>query len=223
MALSYLYDTCGMDFLKLNIPFIQPSSSSLQSTKLILNMIDNRINTTMTSSVGRLFDALSFLLNRIDVVTFEGEAAIKLEMMADKSVKDIYKSEKREVRGNHPVDGSQKLEYPIIVDTRFLIQGIVNDLLIGVDSAVISAKFHNTLAEIIIEVCRKIKTDTGIDRVVLSGGCFQNILLLDRTLSKLNNEFKTFIHKDVPTNDGGISLGQAVITAEKTKINNYPK
>ncbi|MEK6591375.1 MAG: carbamoyltransferase HypF [Nitrospinota bacterium] len=218
MALSYLYDTFGMDFLKLNIPCIKPPAISLQSIKLILNMIDNRINTTMTSSVGRLFDAVSFLLNSIDVVTFEGEAAIKLEMMADKSVNDIYKSKKSEVRGTHPVDGSQKLEYPIIIDTRFLIQGIVNDLLVGVDSAVISAKFHNTLAEIIIEFCRKIKTETGIDRVVLSGGCFQNILLLDRTLSKLNNEFKTFIHKDVPTNDGGISLGQAVVAREIANI-----
>ena len=90
-------------------------------------------------------------------------------------------------------------------------------MLNGVGHSVISAKFHNTLAEIIYKMCQKIKADTGIDRVVLSGGCFQNILLLDRTLNKLNTEFKTFIHKNIPTNDGGISLGQAVIAAEKGK------
>ncbi len=90
-------------------------------------------------------------------------------------------------------------------------------MLNGICHSVISSKFHNTLAEIIAEVCKKIKIDTGIDRVVLSGGCFQNIFLLDRTLDKLGNEFNTYIHKDVPTNDGGISLGQAVIAAEKIK------
>ncbi len=66
-------------------------------------------------------------------------------------------------------------------------------------------------------MCRRIKIDTGIDKVVLSGGCFQNIFLLDRTLNRLGNEFNTFTHKDVPTNDGGISLGQAVIAAEIIK------
>src|SRR3989338_2242056 len=146
IALSHLYDTYGMDFLKLDISFIKGGQGVVPLTKdkkikTILKMIDNRINTVMTSSAGRLFDAVSSIINGINAVTFEGEAAIKLE----------------------------------------------------------------------------IKADTGIDRVVLSGGCFQNILLLDRTLNKLNTEFKTFIHKNIPTNDGGISLGQAVIAAEKGK------
>ncbi len=203
IALSHLYDAYGMDFLKLNIPFTKQIKDK---AKIILKMIDNSINTVMTSSAGRLFDTVSFLINGIDTVTFEGEAAIKLEMTADKSVKDSY-SYKLSAFSTHP----------LVIDTRILIQEIVNDLLNAVDSTVISAKFHNTLAEIIAEVCKKIKNDTGIDKVVLSGGCFQNIFLLDRTLDRLGNEFKIFIHKDVPTNDGGISLGQAVIAAEKIK------
>ncbi|OGW01055.1 MAG: carbamoyltransferase HypF [Nitrospinae bacterium RIFCSPLOWO2_02_FULL_39_110] len=215
IALSHLYDTYGMDFLKLDISFIKGGQGVVPLTKdkkikTILKMIDNRINTVMTSSAGRLFDAVSSIINGINAVTFEGEAAIKLEMMADKSVKDVYESQGSGVR-------SQESEYPLIIDARILIHQIVTDLLNGVGHSVISAKFHNTLAEIIYKMCQKIKADTGIDRVVLSGGCFQNILLLDRTLNKLNTEFKTFIHKNIPTNDGGISLGQAVIAAEKGK------
>ncbi|MBI3583501.1 MAG: carbamoyltransferase HypF [Nitrospinae bacterium] len=210
IALSHLYDAYGMDFLKLNIPFVDRCKMQDARCKIILKMIDNRINTIMTSSAGRLFDAVSSIINEIDVVTFEGEAAVKLEMMADKSVKDTYKTQKPEAR-------SQKSEYPMIIDTRILIKEIINDLLNGVCHSVISAKFHNTLAEIILEVCRRIKIDTRIDKVVLSGGCFQNIFLLDRTLNRLGKEFNIFTHKDVPTNDGGISLGQAVIAAEKIK------
>jgi len=201
IALSHLYDTYGADFLKLDIPFINQNKDK---TKNILKMIDSRINTVETSSAGRLFDAVSSIINVIDAVTFEGEAAIKLEMIADSSVKDSYSYQL----------SALNLQ-PIIIDTRTLIRQIVTDLLNGVDRPVISAKFHNTLAEIIAEVCKKIKIDTGIDKVVLSGGCFQNIFLLDRTLDKLGNEFNTYIHKDVPTNDGGISLGQAVIAATK--------
>lgn len=207
IALSHLYDTYGADFLKLDIPFINQNKDK---TKNIFKMIDSRINTVETSSAGRLFDAVSSIINGIDAVTFEGEAAVKLEMMADQSITDSYKTQK-------PEDRRQKPEYPMIIDTRILIKEIINDLLNGVCHSVISSKFHNTLAEIIAEVCKKIKIDTGIDRVVLSGGCFQNIFLLDRTLDKLGNEFNTYIHKDVPTNDGGISLGQAVIAAEKIK------
>ncbi|MBI5747885.1 MAG: carbamoyltransferase HypF [Nitrospinae bacterium] len=203
IALSHLYDAYGVAFLKLDIPFINQNKDK---AKIILKMIDNRINTVMTSSAGRLFDTVSSIINGIDVVTFEGEAAIKLEMIADKSVKDSYGYQLSAISYQ-----------PLIIDTRILIQGIVNDLLNGVDHTIISAKFHNTLAEIIAEVCKKIKIDTGIDKVVLSGGCFQNIFLLDRTLDRLGNEFNTFIHKDVPTNDGGISLGQAVIASEKIK------
>ena len=199
IALSHLYDTYGADFLKLDIPFINQNKDK---TKNILKMIDSRINTVETSSAGRLFDAVSSIINVIDAVTFEGEAAIKLEMIADSSVKDSYSYQL----------SALNLQ-PIIIDTRTLIRQIVTDLLNGVDRPVISAKFHNTLAEIIAEVCKKIKIDTEIDKVVLSGGCFQNIFLLDRTLNKLNPEFKVFIHKNVPTNDGGISLGQAVIAA----------
>ena len=205
IALSHLYDAYGMDFLKLNIPFIKQIKDK---TKIILKMIDNRINTVMTSSTGRLFDAVSSIINEIDTVTFEGEAAVKLEMMADKSITDTYKTQKPEAR-------SQKPEYPIVIDTRSLIRQIVNDLLNGVDRSVISAKFHNALAEIIFEVCRRIKSNTGINRVALSGGCFQNIFLLDRTIERLDSGFKVFIHKDVPTNDGGISLGQAIVAATK--------
>ena len=203
IALSHLYDAYGVAFLKFDIPFINQNKDK---TKNILKMIDSRINTVETSSAGRLFDAVSSIINGIDAVTFEGEAAIKLEMIADSSVKDSYSYQL----------SALNLQ-PIIIDTRTLIRQIVTDLLNGVDRPVISAKFHNTLAEIIAEVCKKIKIDTGIDKVVLSGGCFQNIFLLDRTLDKLGNEFNTYIHKDVPTNDGGISLGQAVIAAEKSK------
>jgi hydrogenase maturation protein HypF len=107
---------------------------------------------------------------------------------------------------------SRPPSYPIIIDPAPVLRGVVSDLRRGVDRAVISAKFHNTIADIIVGVSQAARERTGINRVALSGGVFQNIYLLGRTLDELESQgFDVLIHHRVPTNDGGIALGQAVI------------
>ena len=99
-----------------------------------------------------------------------------------------------------------------------LFRGIVSDLECGVGVEIIASKFHNTIAEMILNVCRILRKTTGIDRVALSGGVFQNLLLLEKTYVLLDkNDFKVFTHRRVPPNDGGIALGQVVIANERIK------
>jgi hydrogenase maturation protein HypF len=155
----------------------------------------------MTSSAGRLFDAVSSLIGVRDEIEFEGQAAIELEMISDE--------------GNH---GRYEYRYlaeqgkPAVVDTDPVIKGIVNDLLGGVPAAVIGAKFHETVAAIIIETCRKLKDAHDINTVALSGGVFQNSILYGKVVKGLKEQgFRLLLHKELPVNDGGISLGQAII------------
>jgi len=130
------------------------------------------------------------------VAHYEGQAAIELEMMADGSQDDGYE-----------FDYSDGIIRPSPV-----IRDIVADLARRVPAPVIAAKFHNAVASLILVVARRIRAERGLRRVALSGGVFQNLLLLNRTIRLLEAaDFEVFIHSRVPTNDGGISLGQAAV------------
>jgi hydrogenase maturation protein HypF len=165
-------------------------------------MVRKRVNTVSTSSCGRLFDAVASLIGIRHEVTFEGQAAIELEMAADASVEDGY-----------PFEFS-KAE-PAQIDMRPAIAAIVKDLADKTNIGVISARFHNTMAEVIAEGCRRIRQSDGLKRVCLSGGTFQNVFLLERAVATLERAgFEVLLHSRVPANDGGIALGQAVIASE---------
>jgi len=154
--------------------------------------------------MGRLFDAISALIGIRTKIDYEGQAAVELEMVA-------YK-------GNY---GNNKEIYPyhIVKDKEIrvvkldgLLSAIVEDLGQNIPQERISIRFHNTIAQIANEMCQLIASDTGIKQVALSGGVFQNRLLLRKTVNLLKNSgFQVFTHRQVPCNDGGISLGQAVI------------
>jgi hydrogenase maturation protein HypF len=162
--------------------------------------LERNINTPMTSSMGRLFDAAAALAGVRQKVNYEGQAAIEFEALADSAEAEKYSFELNQDR----------------VEVRSAVEALVKDVMAGVHISTISARFHNGLAEMAREVCLKIKSETGIDEVVLSGGVWQNITLLRNTLLLLEKSgFKVYIHKEVPTNDGGLSLGQAVIAASK--------
>jgi hydrogenase maturation protein HypF len=159
---------------------------------IVLNMLSKKINSPITSSAGRLFDAVSSLLGICDRTNYEGQAAMMLEFTADLNERGYYTFEIKE---------SEK----IIIDWQPIIISIINDLRKDINSSVISTKFHNTLATVILEVVKK----SGMSKVVLSGGCFQNALLTERTISLLQeNNYKVYWHQRIPSNDGGISLGQ---------------
>jgi hydrogenase maturation protein HypF len=168
-------------------------------------MIDKGINSPMTSSSGRLFDAVSALAGIRKEIYYEGQAAIELEMAAGEEANG-YPFDLEEIDGNTLV-----LIEPIF-------RGIVSDLELGLGAGSISCKFHNTIAKIILTMCLKIRKSSGLERVALSGGVFQNSLLLENTYAFLKqNNFKVFTQHRVPPNDGGIALGQVVIANEQIK------
>ena len=196
MAISYLYHfpaalTSGLTL------FDRINPAELE---IIRRQIEGRINSPLTSSCGRLFDAVSSLLGICDAITYEGQAAIELEMLADESFEDRYHWPLP--RGN----------FPIAIDHEPIFRNIIHDLRAGVPIAVISARFHNAVAEMVSGVCCLIRKRDGLSKVALSGGVFQNLYLLKRTLSHLKRRgFEPYIHHQVPCNDGGIALGQALI------------
>jgi len=197
MAVSHLLSAFGEEALGLSLGLW----AQIEATELALvrRMMAAGVNCPLTSSCGRLFDAVSALLGVRGVVNYEGQAAIELEMLAAEGVDEAY-------------DWSRPSSYPIIIDPAPVLRAVVSDLRRGVDPAVISAKFHNTIADIIVGVSQAARERTGINRVALSGGVFQNVYLLGRTLDGLERQgFEALIHHRVPTNDGGIALGQAVI------------
>ncbi len=161
---------------------------------LIMKMLHNQINSPLTSSVGRLFDAVSAILGISFSSSFEGQSAMKLEFIVDSNE-----------AGKYPFDIN--IDNEINVDWRPLIESILSDKKKGVSPKVIAAKFHNTLSFIILEIAKII----AIPKVVLSGGCFQNVYLTEKTIELLTeNNFKVYTHQRIPPNDGGISLGQIV-------------
>jgi hydrogenase maturation protein HypF len=163
-------------------------------------MIVKKINSPVTSGAGRLFDAVSALLGLCPVETFESEAPMRLESAIDDKTDDFY-----------PFEVNKTI---IFKDT---IKAILADLA-RQNVSLISAKFHNTVAQVILEISKQIRKDTSLDKVILSGGVFQNKYLLEKSSYLLNlNKFKVFTNHLVPANDGGISLGQLVIASKIRK------
>ena len=204
MAASLLDRVYGDNMYDLSLDFVK----SLDRNKwaMIRKMIKKGLNSPLTSSSGRLFDAISALVGVRQEVYYEGQAAIELEMAADKNEEGSY-SYDLEKFGN----GSQVMLEPII-------RGVVTDIEEGVSVSTIAGKFHNTMAKIILTVCLRVRKASGIEKVALSGGVFQNTLLLDKTFTLLDKSgFKVYTQHRVPPNDGGIALGQAVIANELIK------
>ncbi|MGC1921453.1 MAG: carbamoyltransferase HypF [Acidobacteriaceae bacterium] len=197
MALSYVRDTFGNAALPKGMHFLHHVPE--KQIDIVDAMIGRRIQSIETSSSGRLFDAVASMAGLGAEVTFEGQAAIALESAAQPGV---------EGRFSFHLEN----ETPTLLDMRPMIEEIVRDLARGVSVGLISARFHNTVAAAILEVCRRIRHQEQLTRVCLSGGVFQNMYLLKRTVRDLDKDgFQVFLHALVPPNDGGISLGQAAI------------
>jgi len=200
VALSYLRDTFGNAPLPSSLDFL--NGIAKEHVELVRSMLERRINCIDTSSCGRLFDAVASLINLRQEVNFEGQAAIELEMIAQPGLDEAYP---------FTIDSGE----PAQVDLRPMIENIVRDLSHSKSPACIAARFHNTIAAMILEVCRQIRAQEPLDRVCLSGGTFQNVYLLQRCVDGLRRDgFGVYLHAQVPPNDGGISLGQAMIANE---------
>ncbi len=201
-AISYLYQTYGKDFMMYKIPFIE--KLNIEKTEFIIQMIEKNINSPLSSSAGRLFDAVSALLNICTESGFHAEAPMRLE----------------DVIPETGTDECYEISSGKTIDLKPVIKGIVNDIKNNTDTGIIAAKFHNTIVEISVETALSIRKITGINKIVLSGGTFQNRYLCNKTERKLKeNKFDVFIHQKVPANDGGIALGQLAIAANQLNRN----
>jgi hydrogenase maturation protein HypF len=175
--------------------------------ELIRTQLERGVNTPRTSSMGRLFDAAASLAGVRQRVNYEAQAAIEFEALADTSEAGAYPFEiGTDAIGVLPA-----------------VLSLLEDVRVGTPTPVIAARFHNGIAALVTAASTQLRAATGIPQVVLSGGVWQNITLLRRTLSLLREQgFQVYIHREVPANDGGLSLGQAAIAASRLRAGHVP-
>lgn len=201
MALSYLYQYYGDSYSELQLEFL--NNIPQNEIDLVVNMLQKSINCPLTSSTGRMFDAVAALTGICTEASFHAEAPMRLEAAIDDISTEVYEF---------------KIDSPIKLETLF--KGIVNDLQNGKSNAEIATKFHRTIINIIFATTRKMREEYNINKVVLSGGSFQNRYLLKHLENLLtDNGFEIYAHEKVPANDGGLALGQLVIAAKKRELN----
>ena len=206
MAVSYLQDALGKDTLTLDLPFQR--SIERRKIELVSQMIARQINSPLASSCGRLFDAVAALIGLRHTATYEGQPAIELEMSARAS----------DDSAAYPFDLWEE-DHCWQIGPRPLIHAVVEDMTHGVPAETISRRFHNGLVETLASLAGRLGEQTSLNRVCLSGGSFQNDLLLDGLQQKLSGAgFEVFTHSLVPAGDGGLSLGQAVIAAQRSQL-----
>jgi len=195
-ALGVLYEIFGEKVFERR-ELIPVQSFSESELRLLRPMLRNAINAPITSSAGRLFDAVAALIGLRQEVHFEGQAALELEFAVQSGITEAYRFH---------LKGSE----PLIIDWEPAVLEILSDIARGEESSVMTAKFHNGLTEAITAVARKI----GETRIVLTGGCFQNKYLLEDSVRRLmHGGFQVYWHRRIPPNDGGIAVGQIAAAA----------
>lgn len=205
MASVYLHRALGNDFCELPLPFAEKLYQITWPT--LRSMIASNANCPETSSMGRLFDAVSALLGLRARVSYEGQAAIELETIADQTISTGYEFEVTD-------SGVIKAE-PVI-------RRAVDDLLDGRPASEISAMFHLAVAQLILSVAQNVRQSRHLNRVALSGGVFQNMFLVERASRILAADgFEVLTHNRVPANDGGISLGQVSVANARLRAGRF--
>ena len=202
MAAVFLRAAYGEAMSTLDLPFVRRLDPA--AWRVLSRASDQGLNSPLTTSAGRLFDAVASLLGLRDRVGFEAQAAMELETLAEPAADRVYATRLGETGG------------ALVVRTPDVVRGIVDDLLADVPAARIAARFHATLADVIARVCARIRERTGLAAVTLSGGVFQNVWLLSAAIDRLEaGGFEVYRHCQVPANDGGLALGQAAVAARR--------
>ncbi|MBK8481343.1 MAG: carbamoyltransferase HypF [Proteobacteria bacterium] len=177
--------------------------ASAVEARVLLQMLERGINTPLTSSAGRLFDGVAALLGRPGRVSYEAQGAIALEALADPREAGCYPL---------PLRAGPSAASPLLLDWQPLLEGLLADLRRGLPLPRLAARFHQTLAAAIVAVAER----SGQARVALSGGCFQNTALVERTTRALGAAgFEVLLHRQLPPNDGGLSVGQLLVAAAR--------
>jgi hydrogenase maturation protein HypF len=208
MALAYLYQVYGDKTASLNHPVVR--YLSIAEHDIFAGMLEKGINSPLTSSCGRLFDAVAAMLNIRHIVSYDGQAAIELEALAE-TVED---------GGNYTCRIISDDAVPLQLDFSPIFPEILADLNSGAATAVIAHRFHATVAQAAIDTCLRIAHNSNLNRIVLSGGVFQNRLLTEMLYTGLTKSgLQVFTHRLTPPNDGCIALGQAAIAGWQTRRN----
>lgn len=177
----------------------EKKDSGFNRLQVLRHQLESSLNSPPTSSMGRLFDAVAAMIGIRQEVSYEAQAAIEMEALADPIETGIYSLDIKD-------DG--------IIDPIPLWQALLADIRLGIAIPILCARFHNSLANLVAEICQGIRQQAGVNRVALSGGVWQNKFLLDTTYHKLDEQgFDIYLHNQVPTNDGGLALGQAMAAA----------
>ena len=199
MVISHLHKLYGDALYDLPLPCLAEVAE--QDRQLFSRMLERGINSPFTSSCGRLFDAVAAIVGLRSRITYEGQAAMELEALAEQADTETV----------YPYDLVAS-DGGLILDLRPLLRTILSDLTAKESRPLIARRFHNTIALAAADVCEEIRVASGVNRVVLSGGVFQNKLMSEGLFNRLKAKgFQVFTHRLVPPNDGGLALGQAVI------------
>jgi hydrogenase maturation protein HypF len=205
MALSYIYQYVNHDFEQIGLPFLEKIPR--ESLMIIKAALVNKINSPFTSSAGRLFDAIAAMTGICTHSAFHAEAPMRLENVMDLDEKGYYNFLIGDTINPQPV-----------------IKGIVDDMNNKIPVSKISTKFHRAVVEVIFKLIKKLHEETGINKVVFSGGSFQNRFLLTETEKKLKDDnFQVYTQRLFPSNDGGIALGQLIIASKRREVGNTDK
>jgi hydrogenase maturation protein HypF len=182
---------------------LAPVQACPESERSVLKrQLETGLNTVPTSSMGRLFDAVAALAGVRQTITYEAQAAIEMEALSAAAESKSY---------TFAYNGSQ-------FDAAPVIRNVVEDVLSGVGPAIIGARFHNAVADLILKISDDMRKRKAVHQVALSGGVFQNVTLLELAVKRLEAAgFEVLVHHKVPPNDGGLALGQAIIAARKSK------
>ena len=214
MAVSYLAHHFGGDFLKLDLAFLQDIPR--QKLDLLTQALGRRINSPLTSSCGRLFDAVAAICGIRNQVTYEAQAAIELEMAIDSSRAPSKPFEKDTVIYSFDVVSR---EGNLIIGARLMFDALIRDVRDQVPISEISRRFHSGLVRVFVDLAQKLRERGSLNRVCLSGGTFNNLYLTVELAAKLRAaEFEVFTHNEVPAGDGGLSLGQAMVAAHQERF-----
>jgi hydrogenase maturation protein HypF len=215
MAVSYLRHHFGEEFLRFNLPFLgQVGRPELER---LLRMLQRRVNSPWTSSCGRLFDAVAAIAGIRQQVSYEAQAAIELEM----AIRDSTRPSRRRLANSF----EPEFAYPLalipeasgmLIGTRPMYESLIRDVLNCRPVSEISRKFHNGLVGMFLQIAKNLCDRISLNRVCLSGGTFGNLYLTQHLVAALSSAgFEVFTQNEVPTGDGGLSLGQAIVAAHR--------
>ncbi|MGO9481690.1 MAG: carbamoyltransferase HypF [Candidatus Kryptoniota bacterium] len=210
-ALGLLYEIFGSGLFQMKD--IEPVKAfKPEALSILKKMLEISLNSPLTTSAGRLFDAVSSIVGLRQLVNFEGQGAMEMEFALEKIESDETYDFDIVENDRQKTDGRSYYEPAFIINWEPMVKEILLDKSHGASTGLISAKFHNTLVEMIVDIAER----SGQERIVISGGCFQNKYLTERTVCRLTEKgFKPYWHQRVPPNDGGISLGQLFVVLNR--------